>query len=646
MKQKVITKKIALSLMIFTFFLSASLAAENPVKKQEKPKQQKLSSKQLAQIRSTTQRRRAEFFSKQSGKPLVRGKIKKDWNNRGDFTRHYAQSIALFAMRACQLKAQLDEANAALRELCQYHLDRPKTFFEIHSFPSACDALARLYIFYGPRGTKAPGRLSPKTCAVLEKTMWQWANEKADIDDAELEQSQAWWIENSENHHAQHFSTCWAFTGILKQVDGYKDKPFKDGHLPAEHHAAWTTYLKEYLRQRACKGMFIEINSPSYATATLKSMYNFYDFSKDPVLKKRAGQLIDLYWALWAQEQLDAVEGGAKARCYAASALRGGGFMQSLAWYLIGEGNPEFVHSSMLPFVTSTWTVPDIVLQIAANTRTRGTYEIRQRRMGLAVKGYDRPNQYRLKTDFGGILRYSYCTPDFIMGSLITEARPTEDWAAISSQNRFSGVIFEGDRDARVYPAPYNAKGKSIKNGFWSVQSKGTMISQQLSRQIAGKGALQEWRVFFSTAGLSKPIQNGSWVFAEAKNAYVGVHVVQGDSSFEQVKFGRWLICKDRMTPVIIEAGRKSDYADFSTFQKKVMAQPLSLEKSILSYKTLASDKLTFYADQSRLPKINGVAVNLAPALVFDSPFVQSKWNSGVVTIKYGQDQRTLNFNE
>lgn len=632
-------KNLIISLLLSAIFVSISPAAENTTD------QQKLSGKQLAQIRSAIQQRKAEFFSKDSGKPLVRRKIKKDWNNRGDFTRHYAQSIALFAMRSCYLNEQLEEANAALQELCQYHLDRPKTFFEIHSFPGACDALSRLYIFYGPRGTKAAGRLSAKTCAILEKTMWQWANEKAEIKDAELKQSQTWWIENSENHHAQHFTTCWAFTGILKDVDGYKDKPFKDGHLPADHHAAWTAYLKEYLRQRACKGMFIEINSPSYASATLKSMYNFYDFSDDPVLKKRASQLIELYWTLWAQEQLDAVEGGAMARCYAKSALRSGGFIKSVAWYLIGTGNPEFVHNSMLPFVTSTWTVPDIVLQIAANPQRRGVYEIRQRRMGLAHKGYSRPIHYRLKTDFGGILRYSYCTPDFIMGSLITEARPTDDWAAISSQNRFAGVIFAGDRDARVYPAPYNAKGSSIYNGFWSVQSKGAMISQQLSRQITGKGAMQEWRVFFSNAGLSKPVQKGSWIFAEAKNAYVGVHVLKGSASFEKIKFGRWLVCKDSMTPVIIEAARKKDYADFASFQEKAMSQPISFEKSVLSYETIAGDKLTFYTDQSRLPKINDLTVDLAPELVFESPYVRSEWNSGVVTIKYGQDRKTLNFN-
>jgi hypothetical protein len=610
-----------------------------------------LSKDQIAELRAVTQQRRLEFFSKDAGKPLVRAEIDKNWNNRGDFTRHYAQSIVLFALRSLELNEQLEEANAALQELCQYHLDRPQTFFEIHSFPGACDALARLYIFYGPRGIKVPNRLTAETIGILEKTMWEWAHEKAHIEDAEFQESQTWRITDSENHHAQHFTTCWAFSGILKDVPAYKDKPFKDGRLPAEHYAAWTAYLKEYLRQRVCKGMFVEIDSPSYATATLKSIYNFYDFSDDLVFKKMAGQFLDLYWALWAEEQIGAVIGGAQTRCYAKSALRGGSFLRRAAWYQIGFGDPEFVHDSMLAFVTSTWQVPDVVLQIAYGWQNKAPYEIRQRRMGLAVEGYDRPTDYRLKTDFGGIFRYTWCTPDFIMGSLLTEARPTSDWAAISSQNRWSGVVFEGDPDARVYPAPYNAKGASILNGFWSVQSKGTLISQQLAPRkdgapIAGEGASEDWRVFFSTAGLSAPVQNGSWTFAESKNAYVGVYAVKGGTSFEQAQFGRWLVCKDKMTPVVIEAGRKSDFADFEAFKSAAQSQSVSFEKSVLTYQSLGGDKLTFYADQSRLPEINGTTVNLAPEKVYDSPFVQSQWNSGVVTIQYGDEERILNFNE
>jgi hypothetical protein len=145
---------------------------------------------------------------------------------------------------------------------------------------------------------------------------------------------------------------------------------------------------------------------------------------------------------------------------------------------------------------------------------------------------------------------------------------------------------------------------------------------------------------------LSKPVQKRSWTFAESQEAYVGVRVLEGDTSFEESRFGRWLVCEDTMTPVIIEAGRKSDYKSFSAFQSSAMAQPLAFKDSILTYQTLGGEKLTFYADRSRLPESNGAAVNLAPQKVYDSPFIQSDWDSGVVTIQCGDETHILDFNE
>ena len=108
-----------------------------------------LSADAISLIREELEERRVHFFAQHSEKPLIRAAIKKDWNGRGDYTRSYGQSIVLFAMRACVLNEQIDEANAALQELCQYHLDRPQTFLEIHSFPSFTRSLAALYLYYG-----------------------------------------------------------------------------------------------------------------------------------------------------------------------------------------------------------------------------------------------------------------------------------------------------------------------------------------------------------------------------------------------------------------------------------------------------------------------------------------------------------------
>ena len=100
------------------------------------------------------------------------------------------------------------------------------------------------------------------------------------------------------------------------------------------------------------------------------------------------------------------------------------------------------------------------------------------------------------------------------------------------------------------------------------------------------------------------------------------------------------------MSPVIIEAGRRSDYESFAAFQAAAMAQSLSFKESVLTYQTLGGDRLTFYTGQSRLPQINGAVVDLAPEKVYDSPFLQSKWDSGEVTIQCGEEKRILDFNE
>ena len=214
-----------------------------------------LSDAAISTIRTASRQRCEAFFQKEAGKPFVPAAIQRDWNNRGDFTRHYNQSVVLFAFRAFQLNEQLPAANQALREMCQYHLDRPQTLLEIHSFPWTLSMLPQLCRLYGPEGTRTPGLISPATHAIILQTMWAWVRERSKLAAAELKQSQTWYITDSENHHANHFVSCWAVSLILTQAPEYRDRKYEDGHSAREHVAAWTAYLKEYLRERAHKGM-------------------------------------------------------------------------------------------------------------------------------------------------------------------------------------------------------------------------------------------------------------------------------------------------------------------------------------------------------------------------------------------------------
>lgn len=69
---------------------------------------------------------------------------------------------------------------------------------------------------------------------------------------------------------------------------------------------------------------------------------------------------------------------------------------------------------------------------------------------------------------------------------------------------------------------------KSTYNQHWAVQRKGTLISQKLKDSKDATGL----RVWFSKEGLSVPMKEGDWYFAESEGAWAAVRVVSGGTEF------------------------------------------------------------------------------------------------------------------
>ena len=164
-------------------------------------------------------------------------------------------------------------------------------------------------------------------------------------------------------------------------------------------------------------------------------------------------------------------------------------------------------------------------------------------------------------------------------------------------------------------------------------------------------------RIWFD-ASLQRSKSN-DWVFAEAPQAFAAVHVVSGQTAWEAdtvaqhregkgaTDHGIWLACRDEFSPVIIEVVRKTDCPNLAIFQKMILANPLKWENKRLDYTSaLSKTTLTLFADYSRAPLIDGQLVNYSPQKVYDSPFIQSDFGSGVVTIQKETQKIVLNFND
>jgi len=306
--------------------------------------------------------------------------------------------------------------------------------------------------------------------------------------------------------------------------------------------------------------------------------------------------------------------------------------------------------------MTTTYRPPLVVVDLVRDVKGRGTYEVAQRPQGLVDTTRPMYPLYPLRTDSGGILRYTYCTPDFIIGTPMVPPKPFREWAMISSQNRSHGVLFAGDTISFILPQCENPLHSRAYNSQWSVQKKGTLICQKLRyHQYAGAT-----RVWFSKHGLSDPVEEDGWIFSEtegakvadgaegAEGAYAAVCVVEGSAAWDpdkNIDLGKWLYCEKEYSPVILEVVSKSEYTSYREFREQVKKQEFKFSDGILEYTGLYGDSFTFFADHSQPPRINGKTINYAPEMGFDSPFLQSVWNSGIVSIRKGKRQLLYDFN-
>lgn len=600
------------------------------------------------------------YFREDSGKPLVREKKQPPLRpGSGNYTRGYSYSIVNFAARCFYLNEMVDEANAALVENAQHYLDNPLDILDRDSFHWHADIVMRLIEMYGANGTRHPGLLTPETEAIALKPIWLYAKERSWLGKAEVKESKTWHIYESENHHAMDFATSWHFAKLAKDRPAYSDLEYDEGGTAAEHYQAWNDYIVAYCLERARKSLCIEMRSDGYNTTMLRVFYNFYDFG-EPRVRRSAGMFIDLYLAYWAEEQIDGLMGGGGSRVRGNNA-----FSQSrthnnaaLAWLYFDIGQPPTVYGKNVNAFLSDYRPPVVVVDIAIDTGGRGRYEVRQRTQGLGrlVDADNRRKRTEMRTDGGGILRYSYCDPAFIIGTPMTEARPVEEWAPISSQSRWQGVVFAGEHDPRIVPYARPANSRDAFNSQWSVQSKGSLITQKLE---TNRGAA-EMIAWFSIDGLTAPVREGDTVFTEATGAYAAVRVARGDFSLEESKRfkgnktggsafstppGYVLTTDDEYAPVILEVMSKSDIESFDAFKAKVNARRIRFQGPVLNYTTIYGDELTLDTSYSRSPTINGKPVDYTPGKVFDSPFLNADYNSGVVTISKGKRKKVLDFN-
>ena len=582
-----------------------------------------------------------------------------------------ANSVPLFqAMARLWLGREQAEANQMLR---QAYSDLCGT--ESDMTPELADENAkwqmrlwvRTYFLFNSRSGWFPGRLERETETLIHKLLWNYAFSKSTVERADLQY--VWFIQGSENHDLMDLSNAFLALQAVQDLPEYENERLRDGHTAADHVRAWTRYYRAYAVERVARGLMVECGSSTYGKYAVPELVNMADFAEDVLLRRKMTMLLDILWTDWAVEQLDGVRGGAKSRIYQGKYARDGArdSYGQMADVLLGPGawtdgkhahtNSGFVYC----LATSRYRVPKIVHDML-DPDQRGSYEYVSRRpakMSHVAKLTDylpHPCWYSMDTEDTRAVRYTYCTPDYVMGTWWVDPglgespivkvesgdRGNPVYAAIHAQNRWQGIIVRGDPDARIYPQCLTRK-RDKNDGRYCVSNHQQIAVQHKNLMIVqanlGRTDIQAMRIFVPNILLEHLVERSGWIITQFGDTYVafqGVDADTGGPCLGQWEHADYYRLEDWRSPVLIMADSAPNVTSVEQFAKNLANLQRNIDRGSLTIAFRDAEQrpteLRFDLTQRTLPTVDGHPIDLNPVRVYDCPYLQSDFGSGVVT--------------
>jgi hypothetical protein len=502
-------------------------------------------------------------------------------------------------------------------------------------FPFLSAALLHRAIgLFGSARPQVAHRLSPAAEAAIREVFWNWVATECRLADADAALVWHPWV--TENHDVQRLYACWAGAELSLREPAGRGRTYADGSTAAAQHAAWTGYFKALIRSRAAAGVQVEFFSPTYAKYFLGVFYNLLDFASDVELRRLSEDFVSLWWALWAQEQVGGIHGGSKARAYTRREGIHGTPLPGMSWlyFGVGERMGELAQPAHFAFLLSRYRPPEVVADLATDQLGRGAYDVWTRQPGLADAS-KLAERASLSPELGAIARYAHAAPGYVMGASIVPRLPAARWAAISSQNRWNGVVLADGPDARVHATPAPRGGRSTYNAVLAAQRRGTQIVQRLPPPFSrGAGDMSIW-----VGPKLRRVEREGWIFAEGR-AYVAARPAFGGYAADAAEPAVFRLL-DQRSPMVIQAGSRADHASFEAFQAAVLASPLRVDAAEVSFRGLdGAGHLRFFLDSDRRPEVDGKPLEAPTGWVLHSPFVRQAIGSS--TVEIAKSGRTL----
>ncbi len=465
---------------------------------------------------------------------------------------------------------------------------------------------------------------------------------------------------DTENHWAMYYTTLY----LMSQF--WPDLPASEwytGKSSAENLEEAREYLIYWMNLTTSIGQG-EYDCTHYIGEYLMPMFQLAAWAEDPEMRIRGKMMIDYLLADFAIDSLDGLYVGAHARSDDKAVLEPHHVLSTMFAWLFFDNTPRSRTSWSLYVAAnaSYYQVPEVLYRIA--TDRDGPYLSRElKRTRWRWRHADEITSRVYKT--------TYVHPDYAVGSDqggLLQPIQQHSWDltwAVDDPRGVHNTIFSlnphySDLEMQMYftefahfmPEAVTRQGKPTYTSpeTFLGGSPYEQIFQHENVLIAlyaiPEGATHEHVNGFFSKDLKRFEEHPSgWIFAQGGNTYIAYHPLAPYEWKPLEDGGKRLYSPHRTNGTLLQPASASDFASWEAFKEAVTALPLEVSTSgnpEVRFTTLAGDVLHFaYGD---VPLVNGSPVGYASWPLFESPYLKAAENSRKLTLRHGQLERTLDF--
>ena len=462
---------------------------------------------------------------------------------------------------------------------------------------------------------------------------------------------------DTENHW------CMYYTSLFLAAESWPGLPASEwynGRTSDENLRDAREYLIHWidLTTRIGQG---EFDSPTYLPEYVIPMTLLSHFAHDPSMKKRGRMMLEYILADFAEDHLDGMYCGGNARDGATTVFepRSAAAAEFASLYFDA---PETAVSGWTVFpALSDFRVPEVIVGIA-NDRSRPVLARERKRVRNVIRHGAVLNPPVYKT--------TYLTNDYGLSSLqggILQPIQQHTWSVRFRGAKPYSTIFglhpcwSGRELAMFFPEQekmlvddvIKSKGSYSKDTKWTGSSPFERIFQHRNTLLAlydiPEGTTSgHIDLFFPKTLGDRIVDSSGWILCRAADTYIGVFPLQRGEWMQLMEDERNYRFRSsfRQNGYVVEVRSKTEAGSFAEFKKCCLAHTpvFSPREGRVSvrYTSIDGDLLTFAFPDQRV--LNGRLVDLSNTKLFDSPFLQSAVNSGILTMSFGGHSRTLNF--